>query len=318
MAALHPQAQGLVDAMAGQPGRRETHQLSPAEARLGYRLLGQLMGPGPDVFEVREATAPGPAGAIPLRIYRPCGEPAAGVLVYYHGGGWTIGDLETHDKECRILCRDAGRVVVAVDYRLAPENPFPAALEDAWAALQFVAAQAAAFGGDLSRLAVGGDSAGGNLAAVVAQMARDLGGPALDLQLLIYPSVDARPDAFERWPSRQENAAGPILLADTMRYFFGHYLGDQAVDLADARLSPLLASSLAGLPPALILTAECDPLRDEGEAYAAALRQAGGKARCVRYDGMPHAFFQLSTVLDAGREALAECVRALRLPASVS
>ena len=314
MPKLHPQAQALVDGMNAQPGRRETHQLTPTEARLGYRLLAQLMGAGPEVGAVRDDSLPGPAGPIPVRIYRPVGPGPFGVLVYYHGGGWTIGDLETHDKECRILCRDAGRVVVSVDYRLAPEHPFPAAVEDAWAALREIAARAADLEAIPGRLAVGGDSAGGNLTAVVAQMARDAGGPALDLQILIYPSVDNRDDAPERYLSRRENAAGPMLLAETMTYFIGHYLGEGNPDRTDPRLSPLLAPSLAGLPPALVLTAECDPLRDEGAAYAAALRAAGGAVRHLAYAGMPHAFFQLSPVFDAGREALAECASALRDP----
>ncbi len=314
MPTLHPQAQAFVDAMSAQPGRRETHQLTPAEARLGYRLLAQLMGAGPEVGEVREDALPGPAGPIPVRLYRPVGPGPFGVLVYYHGGGWTIGDLETHDKECRILCQDGHRVVVSVDYRTAPEHQFPAAVEDAWAALTGVVARTADLEATPARIAVGGDSAGGNLAAVVAQMARDAGGPALDLQLLIYPAVDVREDAPERYLSRRENAAGPILLADTMAYFVSHYLGEANPDRTDPRLSPLLAPSLAGLPPALVLTAECDPLRDEGLAYAAALRAAGGTVRHVTYAGMPHAFFQFSPVFDAGREALAECASALREP----
>jgi acetyl esterase len=283
-----------------------------------------MLGPVPEVSSVEDRSIPGPGGEIPIRIYRPQGKGPFGVLVFYHGGGWVIGDLETHDRECRALCRGAGCLVVAVDYRLAPENAYPCAVHDAFAALRWVADNAGSLGGDPKRLAVGGDSAGGNLAAIVALMARDASGPALRFQLLVYPAVDAR--ETDAYPSRSKNAAGPFLPWDAVEYFLGHYIGvggaaggTKAGDdtaLQDPRLqwqlSPLLAASHRSLPPALVVTAEFDPLRDEGEAYARALEAAGVPVRLHRYDGMPHVFFQLSPIVDDGRKLLEEASEALR------
>jgi acetyl esterase len=219
-----------------------------------------------------------------------------------------IGDLDTHDRECRILCNDTPCVVVAVDYRLAPEHPYPAAVDDAWAALQWVFRHAAELGGDSQRIAVGGDSAGGNLAAIVSLRARDQGGPALRAQLLVYPSVAGE---LLTYPSHEENANAPFLPLDTMRYFRGHYLG-KIETTTDPEVAPIHAASHAGLPPALILTAEFDPLRDEGRAYAAKLQEAGVEVNLIEYPGMPHMFFQLSPVLEEGKAALRESADALR------
>jgi acetyl esterase len=299
--------------MAASPGAKATHEQTPKEARDGYRALAAMLGPPPKVASVENRAIPGPAGDIRVRIYRPAGDGPLGILVFYHGGGWVIGDLETHDRECRALCNGAGCLVVAVDYRLAPECPFPAAVEDAFAALQWVAGNATSFGGDPARIAVGGDSAGGNLSAVVSLLARDAGGPPLRFQLLIYPSVDARP--VDVYRSRVTNAAGPLLAWDTIEYFLEHYLGGarESGDLReDPRLSPLLARSHRGLPSALVVTAEFDPLRDEGEAYARALEGAGVPVRLHRYDGMPHVFFQLSPIVDEARKLLEEASAALR------
>jgi len=309
---LDPQLKPLLDAMESNPDAKETHEQTPEEAREAYRALGGMFGPGEAVARLEDRTFQGPESEIPLRIYTPEGKGPFPVLVFFHGGGFVIGDLESHDKECRALCNRAGCIVVAVHYRLAPEHPFPAAPNDCYAALEWVAAHASEFDGDAARMAVGGDSAGGNLSAVVSLLARDRGGPALRFQLLIYPTVDAR--SLDAYASQVENAAGPILKRETMEYFMGHYLGSGSQadsDRQDVRASPILAASLAGLPPALVITAELDPLRDEGEAYAEALEAAGVSTAHQRYDGQPHAFFQLSPILDAGKRALDQAGAAL-------
>jgi acetyl esterase len=226
-----------------------------------------------------------------------------------------LGDLDTHDRECRVLCADAGCLVVSVDYRLAPEHPYPAAADDAFAALRWIGENAAEIGGDPTRIAVGGDSAGGNLAAVVAVLARDAGGPALRFQLLVYPVIDVRsPNDFA---SRKENEEGPFLTLAVMEWFERHYFSSGGAGIGDAgrlepKASPLLAASLTGLPPALVVTAEFDPLRDEGEAYATALKAAGVETTLHRYDGMPHMFFQLSAISGDARKLLAEASTALK------
>ncbi|MBW2386973.1 MAG: alpha/beta hydrolase [Deltaproteobacteria bacterium] len=310
---LDPQLRPLIDAMESDPNTKLTHEQSPTEARESYRAFSAMFGPGEEVGRVENRTIPGPAAKIPLRIYAPEGDGPFGVLVFFHGGGFVIGDLETHDKECRALCNRANCVVVAVDYRLAPEHPFPAAPDDCFAALEWVGAHAGEFHGDPSRLAVGGDSAGGNLATVVALMARDRGGPALRFQLLVYPGVDAREN--DLYKSRDQNAAGPLLPSETMTYFMDHYVrgsSDGDASRENMLASPILAPSLKGLPPALVITAELDVLRDEGEAYARALEAAGVLTGLRRYDGQPHAFLQLAPMVDAGKLALDEAGAALR------
>jgi len=310
---LHPQVAALVQAMAANPDAKPTHEQSPKVARDGYRALAAMFGPAPEVAKLEDRTIPGPASEIPIRVYTPEGAGPFGVLVFYHGGGWTIGDLDTHDRECRLICNQAGCVVVAVDYRLAPEHRFPAAVDDAFAALEWVGRNAAELGGDPKRLAVGGDSAGGNLSAVVALLARDRHGPPLRFQLLVYPAVDMRLDVDD-YRSRVQNEDGPFLLLESMRYFSGHYLGDggRSAERGDFRASPLLAASHRGLPPALVVTAEFDPLRDEGEAYARALEAANVPVRLHSFDGMPHVFFQLSAILEDGRDLIDEASAALR------
>lgn len=304
----------MIDAMANDPDAKLMQEQTPQEIREGYVELGNMFGPGEEVNTIANRSIPGPEGEIPLRIYSPEGEGPFGVLVFFHGGGFVIGDLDTHDKECRALCNRAGCVVVAVDYGLAPERPFPAAPNDCYAALEWVFANAATFAGDPSRIGLAGDSAGGNLAAVVALMARDRSGPAIRFQLLIYPCTDVR-DNDECYPSREENATAPLLQRDTMTYFMGHYFdGSEGGDRNRENIlaSPILAPSLEGLPPALVITAELDPLRDEGEAYAAALEAAGVETTLHRYNGQPHGFFQLSPILDAGKMLLDEAGEALR------
>jgi acetyl esterase len=280
------------------------HTLTPEQVRAGTKLQPTFMELEP-VAQVENRTIPGPAGDMPVRIYAPAGSGPFPVLVFFHGGGWVICDLDTHDGHCRSLCNGAGCVVVSVDYRLAPEHKFPAAPEDCYAATQWVAAHAAEINGDPARLAIGGDSAGGNLTAVVAQMARDQRGPALLFQLLIYPATDF---TFTG-PSLTENADGYFLTAEDMRWFSGYYLRDPA-DRTNPLASPLLAADLSNLPPALVITAEFDPLRDEGEAYGQRLKQAGVPTSISRYPGMIHGFFGFP--FDASKRAIAEASHALR------
>ena len=278
-----------------------------AEARAAAMALGGMTGPPETVAHVEDRTIPGPAGQIPVRIYTPTGRPPFPLLVYFHGGGWVIGNLETHDGVCRALTNAAACIVVSVDYRLAPEHPFPAAPEDSYAATQWVAANAAAIGGDPTRIAVGGDSAGGNLTAVVALVARDRGAPPLCFQLLVYPVTDAACDTA----SYRDNADGYFLTRDMMGWFWNHYAAQRSAR-ENPYASPLRAASLKGLPPALVITAEFDPLRDEGEAYAARLRDAGVAAQLTRYDGMIHGFFGMGSMLDQAKTAIAQAAAALR------
>jgi acetyl esterase len=228
------------------------------------------------------------------------------LLLWIHGGGWVIGDLDTADASARALANRSGAVTVSVDYRLAPEHTAPAALEDCVAALTWCVENAELLGVDANKVAVGGDSAGGNLAACLCQRMRDEFGPEIDFQLLVYPVVDCTLSS----PSIDENAEGYFLTKDAMVWFVGHYLGD--LDPKHPSVSPLHADSLAGLPPALVITAELDPLRDEGEAYAAALRDAGVEVDAVRYAGQIHGFFGLSALLDDGKHAVDRAGAALR------
>lgn len=303
---LDPQARELLDQLAA-VGAPPLHEMSVEEARLANGKLFAARAEPESVAAVNNRGIPGPAGDIPVRIYTPQGRGPFPVLLYFHGGGWVVGNLDTHDAQCRALTNAAGCVVVSVDYRLAPEHKFPAAVEDCDAAVQWVAAHAETLHGDPARLAIGGDSAGGNLAAVVALRARDRGTPPLVLQLLVYPATDMHADTA----SHQEYAEGYLLTRDTIRWFRHHYLPPGA-DLSNPELSPLLALDLRGLPPALIVTAEFDPLRDEGEAYAARLRKARIPVELRRYDGMIHGFFNLGTALDQGQHVLADCAAALR------
>src|ERR1700691_2510492 len=245
--------------------------LDPEDFRLLFRTsLGILdtAAAGDPAEDVEDRTVPGPGGDIRIRIYRPEGAESAPLVTFFHGGGWVIGDIDTHDGSCRILSRRTGAVVVSVDYRLAPEHPFPAALDDCDAAVTWVAGQAEDLGGDPGRLAVAGDSAGGNLAAAVTLRARERGGPAIAAQPLVDPAVDFTTVR----PSELSTGEGYLLTAAAMHWFAAQYLGDH--DPSDPRASPLLAD-LTGLPPAVVATAEFDPLRDEGRAYADALRDAG-------------------------------------------
>jgi acetyl esterase len=308
--ALDPQARAVIDLVA-KSGRPAYHTLSPKEARQLFRETRPASTPTPpEIGFVRDHVADGPHGPIPLRVYRPIGVPAATPLpgyVYFHGGGWVIGDLETHDVVCRQITAESGVSVVSVDYRLAPEHKFPASVDDAWAATRWVAAHAGALGINAARLAVGGDSAGGNLAAVVALLARDAGAPAIALQVLIYPVTDLAAETR----SYADLSEGYMLTRDSMRWFRAQYLRGEA-DAADWRVSPLRAPSLAGLPPALIVTAGYDPLRDEGEAYALKLREAGVPVDAVCFGGMIHGFVPMGRLIDTAYRAVSLIAGSLR------
>jgi acetyl esterase/lipase len=294
---LDPQVKVLLDQMAAakQPA---FHSQTPADARKAMGALLDVFGAGPEVHKVEDRKIPGPAGDIPVRIYTPAGKPN-GILVYFHGGGWVVGDLASHDYSCRALTNEAGCTVVSVDYRLAPEHKFPAGPEDCYAATQWVAKNAASLGSDADHIAVGGDSAGGNLAAAISLMARDRGGPRIRHQMLIYPVTDAAMDT----PSQQEfTADGFVLSKLDMEWFWGHYLQNKK-DGENPYASPIRAGNLKNLPPAHIITASHDPLRDEGEAYGEALKKAGNKVKVKRYEGVVHGFFSLQAVLDQGKTA---------------
>ena len=302
--ALHPQCKAFLDQIAASGGR-PLHESSPAEARANA-MPPELGGPEQPVHRVENRRIPGDGGLIPLRVYYPREAAQLPALVYFHGGGFVLGGLDSADRTCRALANGSGCVVISVDYRLAPEHVFPAAADDAFAATEYIAGHAADFGIDPSLLAVGGDSAGGNLAAVVALRARDSGGPAIAFQLLVYPQVDFADDSA----SMREFGADHFLTTETMAWFANHYL-PPPIDRKQAWVSPLNAR-LAGLPPAFVVTAECDPLRDQGEAFAERLKQAGVPTQMKRYEGMFHPFFSLSGIIDGAREAVADASAALK------
>lgn len=317
---LDPQVQAWIDEQAALdlPPLEET---APDVARARMVALAAGLGPPAPVAAVHDRAIPGPAGEIPVRVFRPLsgagaedpvrGEASGGVpapaVVWLHGGGWVLGDLDTHDTVCRDLAAASGCVVVAVDYRRAPEHRFPAAVEDALEATRWVEREAGSLGVDPSRLAVGGDSAGGNLATVVARLARDGGGPRIRHQALVYPITDHDLGT----PSYREFAEGYSLTRGAMAWFWDQYLPDRE-RRSDPRASPLRADDLRGLPPASIATASHDPLRDEGEAYADRLRAADVEVELTRYEGMVHGFFRMTRRLDGARRCLDDVARALR------
>jgi acetyl esterase len=286
--------------------------LSVEQARAMYRFKSEKFGGARvDMAVVEDLDCPGPRGPIRLRLYRPtrAGAPRP-ALVYLHGGGWTIGDLESHDHVCRAIACAADMPVVAVDYRLAPEHAFPAGLEDAIAAFGWIAANAARLGLDPARLALGGDSAGGNLTAVVCLAARESAGPAPRCQVLIYPSTDTAA-AAQDFVSRIANAGVPPLTQDALDFFDGKYLRDRLL-ARDWRASPLRADNHAGLPPALVITAEYDVLRDEGLAYARKLEAAGVSVETRDYAGQIHGFIELGGLIPGAAQAVADIARFLR------
>ena len=307
---VHPQVAALLERVARSP-LPPYATVPPFVARRIYRdTRGALSPSAPAVAEAKLLLAPGPGGPIPLRAYRPAGsssEESLPLLMYFHGGGWVIGDLDTHDVVCRQLANGARCAVISVDYRMGPESPFPAAVEDCVAATRWAAAEAKQLRIDPQRIAVGGDSAGGNLATVVALTARDEGGPALAFQLLVYPATDQR----YGFSSVERNGEGYLLTKQSMEYFRGHYL-PRRQDWEDWRASPLLAKSLAGLPPALVITAGFDPLVDEGRAYAERLAAEGVPAAYREFADMVHGFLLMGGVLDTANAAVGECSKALR------
>ena len=298
---LDPEVRAYIDELTA-IGALPVNEMSVADARrVAEERASSLFGPVEEVAQVEDLTIPGPAGAVPIRVYEPGPGPLP-ALVYFHGGGWVTGSLDTHDGVCRSLANRAGCAVVAVAYRTAPEHRFPAAVEDAWAAVEWASAQ------DHPALAVGGDSAGGNLAAVMALRARDAGGPPLALQLLVYPVTD---HDFET-DSYGANADGYLLTRAGMRWYWDHYL-PEAGARAHPDASPLRAPRLEGVAPAIVLTCEFDPLRDEGEAYAERLAEAGVPVVCRRYDGLVHGVYRMQGKVKRSWELIDDSAAALRL-----
>ena len=300
----------LADLLASLDPSAETpvEEMTPEEARATWKEeMAAVAGPRLPVKSVSTHEAPGPAGPIALRLYEPKGADgrALPILVYYHGGGWIRGDLDTHDDVCRYLCHHAGCLVASVDYRLAPEHRFPAALEDCDTATRWIAANAARFGADPERMAIGGDSAGGNMACGVTLKARERGGPAICFQLLIYPATDLAGET----ESKRLYSSGYLL--NSMPFYVASYLGPEG-DATDPLASPLLAADLSNLPPAFVLTAGFDPLRDEGEAYAKRLEAAGVPTEYRCHEGMIHGFVSITGLIGSAEAGLADSAAALR------
>jgi acetyl esterase/lipase len=304
---LDPEIEAIVAAMLALPGP-PPEDVPIEQARAGHEAeTAELSGPGQTVAEVRDHAVPGPAGEIPVRVYSPSGAHGrVPVVAYFHGGGWAVGSIDSFDTVCRALANAACAVVASVGYRLAPEHRFPAAVDDCLAATRWLASTASELGGDGARLAVAGDSAGGNLAAIVARRLRDEGGPAVRFQALVYPVTDARLNT----PSYREFAEGYGLTAEGMQRFWELYL--DGADGAQPDASPLRADDLSGLPPAFVLTAEADVLRDEGEAYAARLRDAGVEVEARRFEGATHGFWRWQAKTALSRRAVREVGTALR------
>ena len=306
--AIDPDTQAVLD-MVRLAGRPPFEALTPAEARQAYTASRRLLqNPPEDVAESRDATVPGPLGPISVRLYRPTGTEANAVLpalVYYHGGGWLLGDLDSHDVACRRFANAARCRVVAVDYRMAPEHPFPAAVDDCAAVTQWVFDNAASLGVDAGKVAVGGDSAGGNLAAVMALLARDGSLPKLAFQLLIYPATDMMMTTV----SSTGMGPGTPLTSATMKWFIDHYM---KTDRSDWRASPLRAPSLAGVAPALVLTCALDPLRDEGIGYAKRLEREGARVVHLHYSDQIHGFMSMNRMIRAADQAIDVMARVLK------
>jgi acetyl esterase len=307
---LHPQTRAFLD-LVEKRGLPPMHTLNVAEARAFYRdRRGYTQPQPPDVAEVRPLEAKGPHGSIPMRLFRAAGTASTEVLpalIYFHGGGWTIGDLDTHDTLCRELCNQARCAVVSVDYRMGPEHRFPAAVDDCIAATRWLRDHATGLKIDAARLAVGGDSAGGNLATVVCIDARDHEGPGIVFQLLIYPATDQHRTAL----SHAQNGSGYFLTTELMDYFVDNYINDKTY-YSDWRASPLLHPNLVNLPAALIITAGFDPLRDEGAAYAKRLTDAGNHVCYVNFPRQIHGFVLMGRILDESHTAVALCASELR------
>lgn len=306
---LDPLLKAFLDQMAAQPVPK-MWEMEPANAREAMVALMQAVGPKDvPIGKVSNLAIPGPAGEIPARAYSPVaagGEPLP-TLVFFHGGGFVIGGIDTHDGLCRMLANDSACRVISVEYRMAPEHKFPAAVEDAFAAVSWIEKNAAQLGVDANRLAVGGDSAGGNLAAVVTQLARDAGAPRLAFQMLLFPVTHIDADTV----SRREFAEGYFLEGKTIEWFFDQYF-EAGADTSDPKASPLLTEKFGGLPPAYVMVAGFDPLHDEGVAYAEKLRDAGVAVTLDDYPDMVHDFIYLQAVLPQAAEALCTAAKALR------
>lgn len=306
---LDPDVQELLDEFAA-GGLRDFAEMTVLEARSFNGGFDALQGEGEDVASVREILVDGAAGQLPARVYHPRPGQVLPVVVYFHGGGWVIGNLDVVDKPCRALANAADCVVVTVQYRISPETKFPGSVEDCYAATAWVAAHAAELGADPGRLAVAGDSAGGNLAAAVALMARDRGAPDIAFQLLIYPTV--APAENSKFGSYISNGEGYMTTAASMRWFYEHYLADVAGELDNPYAFPLHAEDLRGLPPAHVVTAEYDPLHDEGVAYATALAEAGVETTAADYPGVIHGFFWMPARIAKGRTVVGDMAQVLR------
>jgi acetyl esterase len=303
---LDPLAQGFLDQL---PIRPKPWDATPEESRAAFRALIKMYGPkDAPIGKVENLAMPGPAGKLALRLYTPvaAGSEPLPALIYFHGGSFRVGDLESHEPVCRFLACEALCRVIAVDYRLAPENAFPAAVEDAIAATAWVEANASQLGIDPNRIAVGGDSAGGNLAAVVAQQTKKTGEPHIAFQLLLFPVTQLG----SPFPSMSQFAAGYMLERDALEYCYERYAPREL--WSDARLSPLLAQDFAELPAAYVMLADCDPLHDEGLAYANKLRAAGVPVSVADHSGLIHCFTNFQGVLPQARDALAAASKALR------
>ena len=295
---VDPQVQTILDALEAAGGSKFV-EMSAVDARAWFNAFRRPFDI--PIGDVENRQIPGPGGDIPIRIFTPVqtsSDPRP-VIVYFHGGGWVVGDLDSHDVVCRSLANASGCKIVSVDYRLAPEHPWPAAPDDCFAAVEWVAAHAADLGVDANRLAVAGDSAGGNLAAAITLRARAAHGPHIAFQLLIYPAVDATMSL----PSNEANGRGYFLEKAGMDWFYGHYLPNPA-EAKNPDVSPLFAADLTGLPPAYVVTAEYDPLRDEGRAYAEKLQAAGVSVDYINYPTMIHGFFGFQAVVDVSKEAV--------------
>ncbi len=306
---LDPITKTFLDQLAAQP-MPKLWELSPDLGRMAFAAMTNFVGPKDvPIGKIGTISMPGPAGDIALRIYTPvaAGGEALPVIVYFHGGGFVVGDLDTHDGLCRLLATDSGARVIAVHYRRAPEHKFPAAVEDAYAAVCWIEKNASDLGIDANRMAVAGESAGGNLSAVVCQLAKEQGGPKIAYQLLMFPCTHIG----GQYASLREFAEGYFLDKEMLDWFFGNYL-PRETDMSDPRHSPLLAKDLRGLPPATVMLGGCDPLHDEGLAYAEKLRAAGVSVTVDDYPGMVHAFVFLQSVLPQAHEALAKAAKDVR------
>lgn len=305
---LHPSVRLLLETTEAEGGPA-LETLSPVEARrAAIDGMKASEGNAEPLLCIEDLRIPGPDCEVPVRVYTPHGSSPRPAMVYFHGGGWVVCNLDTHNVVCSAIANRSGAVVVAVDYRLSPEHKFPAAVIDCYAATSWVAQNAARLGVDPKRISVGGDSAGGNLGTVVALRSRDEQGPEIALQVLVYPVTDL--STFDT-PSYEEFAEDHRLTKVAMEWFRCHYLRREE-DGRNPHASPLLAPDLSGLPPALVITAECDPLRDEGEAYAKRLEQAGVPVTCTRYEGMIHPFFSLSGAIPRGLDAIQQVADAVR------